>query len=167
MLLRSGFPPGKAVAIFSFANLMAVPGLFIGGVLTDRHGARAALPAVMVMQALGTLCLLGIGGPMAAEGGAATGGFILLWGLSGGLPSQIGSLRLAELIGTHAFATMLGVTFTTSGLVGALAPLITAELYERSGGYALPVAACGVATLAAALMTLAVPSRTKAALLAG
>lgn len=162
MLLRRGFLQETAVTIFSAANLMALPGLFIGGVLADRHGARVALPLVLLMQALGTLCLLGVGGPRFAGGGVAMAGFILLWGLSGGLPSQIGPLRLAELIGTRAFATMLGATFTISGLVGALAPLMTGVLYERSGGYALPVAACGGALVVAALLTLAMPSNAKA-----
>lgn len=157
--LRHGFAQHDAIAIYSVTNLMALPGLFIGGALADRYGARVMLPGALLLQAAGTLCLLGVGGADLAGSGVAIAGFILLWGLAGGLPSQIGPMVLADLIGSRAFASMLGVMFTITGLIGALAPVGTGWLYEVHGGYALPIIVCGLLAALAAFMTVRLQQR--------
>lgn len=157
--LRNGFAQEHAVAIYSATNLLALSGLLAGGALADRYGARAALPGALLLQAMGTLCLLGINGANLGGSGPAIGGFILLWGLAGGLPSQIGPMLLADLIGARAFATMLGVTLTIAGLLGALAPAATGWLYEIRGSYALPITIWGLLAVLAALLTLRVKQR--------
>ncbi|ARS27796.1 MFS transporter [Sphingomonas sp. KC8] len=157
--LRHGFAQDHAVTIYSATNLMALPGLFVGGALADRYGAKAALPGVLLLQAAGTLCLLGVTGSQTMGNGAAIAGFILLWGLAGGLPSQIGPMLLADLIGARAFATMLGVTLTITGLIGALAPVATGWLYDARGSYVPPIIICGLLTILAAFITLCVKRR--------
>lgn len=157
--LRHGFAQDNAVSIYSATNLMALPGLFVGGALADRYGAKVALPGILLLQSAGTLCLLGVGGAGLGGSGPAIAGFILLWGLAGGLPSQIGPMLLADLIGSRAFATMLGVTLTIAGLIGALAPAATGWLFEAHGSYALPILICGLLTIFAAFMTLWVKQR--------
>lgn len=159
MLLRAGYLQGNAVAIYGLSNLMALPGLLIGGVLADRLGARRVLPACLLLQAIGTFCLLGVGPDAGTVGNVAVAAFVLLWGLAGGLPNQVGPMVLAELIGTRAFATMLGVTLTISGLLGALAPAAAGWLYDASGGYALPVGSSGVLAVVAAVLTIGLRRR--------
>ena len=158
ILVKNGYQHQDAVTWYSVANFAALPGLFVGGFLADRFGARAVLPGALFMQAVGSSCLLWIG-----SGGsghiAAMLGFVLMWGLVAGLPAQVGSMLLAETVGRSAFPTLLGVIFAISGLVGAMGPLMMGVLYGMGESYALPIFACAaLAGLAAAMILPVRPS---------
>lgn len=136
MLESSGFRRAEAVSIYSVANLMAIPGLFLGGRLADRHGARLVLPLALLLQTAGTLCLLPLLLASSVTGQWLSAlAFVILWGPSGGLPGQIGPMRLAELARPASFTTLLSITFTIQALFGALAPLSVGVLVERYHSY--------------------------------
>lgn len=158
MLVKSGYSHEGAVTFYSIANLASLPGLFAGGFLADRYGARTVLPGAIALQAAGSLCLLWIGGGSVVQI-AAMAGFAMMWGLVAGLPAQVGSMLLADTVGMTAFPTLLGVIFAVSGLVGALAPLMMGLLYGIGNSYALPIFACAVLTALAAAMILLVRPR--------
>ncbi len=130
---------------------MSLPGLMIGGYISDRASARLLLPVILLLQAVGTAALLGIG--TAFWSPFAIGFFAIVWGGVAGLPAQAGSMLLGEIIGRRAYTAMLGVVFTITGFVGALAPTLVGLAYEATHGYALPIlllsALCLVAGVAA------------------
>ncbi|WP_375196711.1 nitrate/nitrite transporter [Sphingobium sp.] len=153
-LRHGGFDPADAVAIYSITNFMSLPGLVIGGLASDRISARILLPAILALQAAGTLALLGVGGAPLWQGRIAIALFIMLWGSVAGLPAQAGAMLLTEMIGQRAYAAMLGIIFTINGFVGALAPVAMGWAYEASRSYAVPVFCLGALTLLASFAAL-------------
>lgn len=156
-LQKSGYDPAGAVRIYGIANLMSLPGLIVGGYISDRVSARIMLPVILMLQAAGTGTLLAVGSPV--WGGAAVGIFIIVWGGIAGLPAQAGSVRLGELIGQRAYPSLLGILFTVTGFVGAAAPVLMGWAYEATGSYAWPLWFLTLLALIAALAALAKPPR--------
>ena len=152
-LQKSGYTAPDAIRIYGIANLMSLPGLLVGGYLSDRIGGRIMLPVVLALQAAGTAMLLGVG--LAAWDRLAVIGFIAIWGSISGLPAQGGAVVLGEMIGRRAYPAMLGIVFTVTGVVGALAPLLMGWLYTATGGYAWPIAMLALMALLATLAVLA------------
>lgn len=144
-LRKTGFSGSDAVTLFGVANFMSLPGLMIGGYLSDRVSGRILLPLILLIQSVGTLALLGVG-----HGYAAILLFILCWGGVAGLPAQAGSMLLGEIIGQRAYATMLGIVFTVNGFLAALAPAIMGWAYEATGGYSRPILVIAALCLLAA-----------------
>lgn len=139
---RIGLTPEVAALVYGVANLAALPGLLCAGALADRHGPRTILLVGLIMQSIGTFCLLGAAAHDHTVRVLAIAGFILVWGMAAGVPSQLGSIVLADLIGPRAYAQMLGVIFTLGGLLGAAGPVAMGALFEVTGGYLVPIAAC-------------------------
>lgn len=125
-LTANGLDRSDAIALYSLTNFMSLPGLVIGGLISDRVAARTLLPLILALQAAGTLALLGIGAPF-PFGLAATAAFVIVWGGIAGLPAQAGSLALKDVAGSRDFTNLLAVMFTLNGLVGALAPALLAQ----------------------------------------
>lgn len=146
-------PAPDAVALYSFTNFMSLPGLLIGGYLSDRVRVQVLFPTVLLVQGLGTLALLGMGdaGLMAT---AATAAFVLLWGGVAGLPAQAGSLMLREIAGRREFPALLAIVFTINGFVGALAPGLTGWLRDVTGDYRSAFALFGLIMIASAVAAL-------------
>ena len=142
-----------AVALYSFANFMSLPGLLVGGYLSDRVRVQILFPAILLIQAAGTLALLGMGdaGPVAM---AATAAFVVLWGGVAGLPAQAGSLMLREITGSREFPALLAIVFTINGFIGALAPGLTGWLRDATGDYRSAFALFGLVMIASAVAAL-------------
>ncbi len=158
--IAEGFSSGKAVSIYSIANLCGLPGLFIAGALADRVGAKRIMPVASVIIASGTFALLAID----ADGKfvfVALGTFIILWGLASGLPSQIGPIILAELVGMRAFPTLMGIKGAVVSLVGAFAPILIGVLFSVQGSYHLPFLVSGILALIAAPLFLLIQRSVK------
>lgn len=160
-LQKSGLTRNAAIELYSLTNFMSLPGLLIGGYMSDRISARWLLPSIVGVQALGTLALLGIGDGTPVQL-AATIGFVVLWGGVAGLPAQSGSLLLGDIVGARSFAGLLGMMFTIIGFVGALAPGLTGWLHDQSGGYAMPLGLfASILLLAAAASLWCRPAQTR------
>lgn len=134
---KHGVEQGTAIQLYSLTNFMSLPGLLVGGHLSDRVSARKMLSVIIGLQAIGTLALLGAGLDSVA-GLATIIAFVCLWGGVAGLPAQSGSLLLAELVGRRSYGTLLGIVFTINGFLGAGAPGLTGWLHDLGGGYSLP-----------------------------
>jgi len=155
-LRKTGFDTSEAVTLYGITNFMSLPGLMIGGYLSDRIRAYILLPLILILQGAGTFALLGAG-----NGPGAIILFILCWGSVAGLPAQSGSMLLGEIIGQRAYASMLGIIFTINGFVGALAPAIMGWAYEIAGGYSWPISLfAGLCLLAACASLLCRTHRT-------
>lgn len=146
-------PASDAVALYSFTNFMSLPGLLVGGYLSDRVRVQILFPAILLLQGLGTLAMLGMGdtGLLAM---VATGAFVLLWGGVAGLPAQAGSLMLREISGSREFPALLAIVFTINGFVGALAPGLTGWLRDATGDYRPAFALFGLIMIASAFAAL-------------
>lgn len=129
-----GVPSARAVELYSVTNFMSLPGLLIGGYVSDRVPARVLFPLIILAQAGGTLALVGVGMP-GVWGAIVTAAFVLVWGGVAGLPAQAGSLLLRDIVGGAQFAALLGIVFTVNGFVGALAPGLTGWLRDAAGDY--------------------------------
>lgn len=144
-LQKGGYDTATAVYIYGASNLMSLPGLLIGGFISDRIGGSKMLPTILAFQAVGTAMLLGVGiGSLDILGVI---GFIVIWGGVSGLPVQGGALFLGEMIGQKAYPFMLGIMFTITDAVGAFAPPLMGWTYELFGGYFWPVAMLAFITL--------------------
>ncbi len=150
-LIAQGYSSGNAVSIYSIANLFGLPGLFLCGFLADRYGAARVIPVAALVLALGTFALL----PVDAGDSFALpvlGTFVILWGMASGIPSQIGPIILAELVGMRAFPTLMGIKGALVSLVGALAPIATGALFAVQGSYHLPFMVSGLLAVVAVPM---------------
>ena len=87
-------------------------------------------------------------------------GFVVMWGLGSSIPSQIGPIILAELVGMRSFPALMGIRGAVVGLIGATAPILVGVLFAVNGNYSLPFIVCGLlALLAIPLYILAVRPR--------
>lgn len=152
-LQDSAMPASDAVALYSFTNFMSLPGLLVGGYLSDRVRVQILFPTILLVQGLGTLALLGMGdtGLLAM---AATAAFVLLWGGVAGLPAQAGSLMLRAITGSREFPALLAIVFTINGFVGAVAPGLTGWLRDATGDYRPAFALFGLIMIASAFAAL-------------
>jgi cyanate permease len=83
-------------------------------------------------------------------------GFILLWGASGNVFSQLIPAVLVERFGSRYLGTILGAQFAASGVAGSLAPMLTGLLVDRSGSYDMAIAVSASATVLSAALALAI-----------
>lgn len=145
-----------ATRIYSIANFVSVPGMFMVGALADRLGAKRVLPLGLVAQAIGTAGLL-IAAPHDTGGLIGIALFALFWGGSAGVAPQLGPMLIHDVAGRKNFGTLLGVNAATTGLVGSSAPLLTAVVKADFGGGYAPVFTlyAAMAVVAMALIRLA------------
>jgi len=159
-LSQGGVPIGRAVFLFSVANFFSVPAAPLAGLIADKVGARRVAPAGILVQALGTVALLGVfahGG----MGSAAMGAYSVLWGMACVTPGQIGPMLLEDVVGPRHFGVLLGVSTAVSGLLSAFAPMATAIF--RSAGFSFGFVFAFYALMCAAaalLLLLARPLRS-------
>lgn len=146
-LMIGGLSQPAALAAYSIANLLGLPALLLGGLLTDRVGPRTVLIGASLLLGVGTVTLLGT----QPFGMTAVVAFTLIWGIASALPSQSGSMLLADAVEPDDFAGLLGLNISAISLIGALAPAWTQWLREWSDNPALPI------WVYAALAWLAIP----------
>jgi nitrate/nitrite transporter NarK len=157
--VEGGLPIAKAVSIYSFANLAAVPALFLGGALADRLGARRVLRYAILAQGVGTFSLIVTVGHFSL-GPVAIVTFVVLWGISAGSPLVIGPIVLKDLVGGGNFGMLLGINSAISGIVSSLAPIQFGWIRELSGGYGTAFVIFGLLACAAAPLVSTVQSRS-------
>lgn len=134
-LVASGMQSETAVSVLSGNSLLSVPALLAAGILADRWRPERILGVALVAQGLGTLALLAVfmSNPWGMVFLAA---FVLLWGVTSGMPSQLAPLILRRIGAPEHYGMLLGVASAFGGTVSAFAPLLTAGLLDAGGGYA-------------------------------
>lgn len=148
-LLEAGFQAPFATAVFGSIGLVSVCGFFVNGVLADRWGARGVLGGGLLLCALSTLLLVLV---PSSIGHAAIVLFVVAWGATFNISSQLAPILLIEALGTRRFGEVFGLTNFFTGLASALGPIITGVIHDHMQGYAAAFA------LSAAVMALsAVP----------
>lgn len=136
-LHRSGYDLSSAVRVYSLANFMSLPGLLLGGWLSDRVDPHMVLSIILAVLVIGVAALLGVQHP--GLGLASIAAFVVVWGGASGLPVQAGSMVLSGMVEAHAYTAALAVIFTTIGIVGAAGPALVGLVYDATSGYFWPV----------------------------
>lgn len=132
-LIEAGFQTPFATAVFGSIGLVSVCGFFISGLLADRCGARGVLCAGLLVCAISTLLLLMV---PSSNGHAAIVLFVLAWGATFNISSQLAPVLLIDVLGTRRFGEVFGLTNFFAGLASALGPVITGVLHDQNNGYA-------------------------------
>lgn len=140
-----------ATAIYATANLLTAPAVIGAGLLADRFGAARVLVPAFWLQAAGSAALLAamLPGPLRYLALAA---FVLGWGATSSVALQTGPVLLRALVGERHYALILSYVVAAAGLVGALAPVISALIEEAFDNYRpvylLCAVFCGLAAVA-------------------
>ncbi len=154
LLGRAGYSPHIAALAFGGTWLVSGAGSLVIGHLADRFAPARVLAAVILISAVGILFLYGA--PAPRYGAVCLVAFILLWGASGNVFSQLIPAVLVERFGSRHLGTILGAQFAASGVAGSLAPMLTGLLVDRSGSYDLAIAVSVSATVLSAALALAI-----------
>ena len=154
LLGRAGYSPHTSALAFGGTWLVSGAGSLVIGLLADRFAPGRVLAAVILISAAGTLFLYGA--PAPRYGAVCLVGFILLWGASGNVFSQLIPAVLVERFGSRHLGTILGAQFAASGVAGSLAPMLTGLLVDRSGNYDMAIAVSASATVLSAALALAI-----------
>ena len=133
-LAAGGMPSESSVAVLSGNSLLSVPALLAAGILADRWRPERILGVALAAQGIGTLALLAVFVPN-PWGMVFLAAFVLLWGVTSGMPSQLAPMILSQIGAPEHYGMLLGASSAVGGTVGAFAPLLTAGLLETAGGY--------------------------------
>ncbi|MFT4266571.1 MAG: MFS transporter [Xenophilus sp.] len=136
-----GLPAGQAPLLIGLVGVGNVAGRLVLGGLGDRLGPQRLLLALNV--ALAVLHLLWL----AAGSVAALGAFALLFGLAQGGCIALYPTVTAELFGTRRLGAILGALYVSVGIAALFSASAAGWLFDRTHGYALPIALSGAAAL--------------------
>lgn len=145
-LIDAGYTSAFAASVFGSIGLVSVCGFFLNGLLADRCGAHGVLLVGLLVCAISTLALLLV--PSSVDH-AAIVLFVLAWGATFNISSQLAPILLIESLGMQRFGECFGLTNFFTGLASALGPLITGYLHDQLNGYGAAF------VLSAAVMALA------------
>ena len=143
-LVAGGIALPSAVAIFGYSNLVSTIGYFVAGILADRSGPKPLLPIALLMQAVGVASLLVVFD--ANWSWIATVVYVVVWGLSIGVPSQLLPMVLLEGTPASSFPFLLGISTAVSSLVSSFAPAINGWAVQASGGSTFSLLSVVIAT---------------------
>lgn len=159
-LLAAGYPSHTAIGLYGATGIAGLAGFLVFGALADRYGAWLAQVLGFALCAASILPLLALDARM---GLAAPLLFVVVWGATSGLSSQLAPLLLVDLQGVRHFGALMGFCGFVSGLAGAMAPLVTADLHRLTGAYAAGFALCAGSMALAAITTLPMRGRLSSA----
>ncbi|HTO70897.1 MAG TPA: MFS transporter [Myxococcota bacterium] len=144
--LREKLEPADASLVVSATALGSVLGRFLVGPLGDRVDKRWIAVALFSVQAVATFCF------SRAANGAALGVASFVFGLTMGNIFMLQPLLVAEYFGVASFASVLGTLQLVTQLASGLGPVAVGVAFERTGGYARPLAVLAGLALSAALV---------------
>lgn len=127
-LIEVGFTLDESTLIMTFTSFLACAGSFGAGVIGDRFGAKAGVCLTFVLGALGVILNLVPNEFIAILGVVCIGCVV---GSADNWPVNI----CAELFDRKMFSQVFGVMFPTIQLVGAIGPVLVAQVAQVCGGY--------------------------------
>lgn len=157
-LTSMGYSSKVAAVIFGGIGVAAMAGFPLFGVIADRYGARRALLLGIPVCALGVGVLLfandqvGLILPIL---------FVIMWGSTFNLSSQLSPLLLADLLGSRYFSFLLGLKNLIAGLISAVAPVITGWILDAEKSYSTVFKVWALAYGLALIPVLLMPARRK------
>ena len=137
-----------ASSVIGFALLV---GRIASGYFLDRYFGGSIALVICLGAALG-IALLGIGG----AGSVALAGAFLV-GLGMGAEVDIIAFLMSRYFGLQSLGATVGFAFAGFVIAGGVGPLVMGFAFDRTGSYRLPLAAFGVAAIAAAVLVTRLP----------
>jgi len=132
----------------------------VAGRLFERAVARHASLRFVGLAALGG-AVASLAGLAAATGSLAAAAAVIGYGTANGVITIVRGATPAELFGTRAYASAVGIVATANAVAAAVGPLAVVWLWAASGGYALALlalaAVASVALWAFAMATRSLP----------
>jgi predicted MFS family arabinose efflux permease len=165
LLVKAGYSPHAAALAFGSTWLVSGAGSLVFGVLADKFGPGRVLATLLFANACGTLFLFGT--PEPRYGVVCLVAFILLWGSSANGFTQLIPVVFVERFGPSHLGTVVGAQFAIAGVSGALAPMLTGLLVDRSGSYQVAIAVSASATLLSAVLASSIGSSKVASRVSG
>jgi MFS family permease len=152
-LISAGFSSRNAALVQSAQNLVAVPGLIIAGMLTDRFSGRKVAAVMLAGLGISALLLMEAGSKSPAWP-AYVFLFVVVFGCTAGVTAAVFPVALAEVVGLKRYGTLSGLTTFVGTFGMATGPLAVGHLFDVSGGYALGFKIGAGICFVAAAMTL-------------
>jgi len=152
-LLGSGYPSHAASRLFGAIGIAAMAGFLAFGALAERIGAKRALALGLIFCTAGAFLILPADHSRLGMSAAIV--FVLAWGATFSLPSQLTPVLLWELLGPRHFGLLFGINNLLIGLASSLGPLLTGHLYDSTQSYTVAFRVCAllmVIAVAAMLM---------------
>ena len=157
-LTSMGYSSKLAALIFGSLGIAGIVGFPICGVIADRYGARRVLLMGIPVCALGVAILLladkGVGLVIPVL-------FVIMWGSTFNLSSQLSPLLLADLLGERYFSFLLGLKNLIAGLISAVAPVITGWILDVEKSYSTVFKVWAMAYGLALIPVLFMPAKKK------
>jgi MFS family permease len=138
----------SAASVVGFALLV---GRIASGYFLDRYFGGSIALVICLGAALG-IALLGIGG----AGRVALAGAFLV-GLGMGAEVDVIAFLMSRYFGVQSLGATVGFAFGGFVVAGGVGPLVMGFAFDRTGSYRLPLAAFGVAAIAAAVLVTRLP----------
>jgi MFS family permease len=141
-----GATAGKAAVASSVVGVALLVGRIGCGYFLDRFFGGWVALVICVGAALG-IALLATGG----AGGVTLAGAFLV-GLGMGAEVDIIAFLMSRYFGLRSLGATVGFAFAAFVIAGGLGPLVMGFAFDRTGSYRAPLAAFGVAAIAAAVL---------------
>ncbi len=133
LLADAGGSPSQIASVVATVSAGSLIGRLITGAMLDRWSMRLVATLFYGGQAIGLLLLLvGMRWALAA-------GFLL--GMIQGAEIDLMGYLLARRFGRRAYARILGTCFAITLMAVVVSPVLTAQIYDRTGSYDLGLAA--------------------------
>lgn len=150
LLTDGGMAPAKAGAIAAIIGLAAIVGRLLVGILLDRIAPAAVAIALFLVAASGALILALFGAAYAVVAA-------LVLGLSVGAEGNLIAVLTARHFAASRYGQAYGALYALFLVGGALGPAVIGFLFDRTGGYQIPMfvaaGALAIASLAAFRLT--------------
>ena len=152
LLTDRGVGSSEAALVVSVMGAATLAGRLLTGWLLDHFVAIRVSIVLLSIAASGTFLLAGSSSFEAAVVAAA------LIGFGTGGEFDVIPYLLSRYFGLRALSTLYGLNWTAWGLAGAAGPVLMGRAFDTTGSYAVVLVGFGAATLAAAALTLILPS---------
>jgi len=140
--LGSGYSSPAAARLFGAIGVAAMVGFLVFGALAGRIGPKWSLALGLIFCTAGAFLIL----PADHDrlGMSAAIAFVIAWGATFSLPSQLTPVLLADLLGPRHFGFLFGINNLLIGLASSLGPLLTGHLYDSTQSYAVAFKVSGL-----------------------
>jgi len=152
-----GLSPTIAATIFGVMTGLNVVGAIGAGILADRFGRKNLLALVYLMRGCAYVLLLVV--PLFWPGAAAFWAFAALAGFSWIATAPLTTSLTADLYGTRALGTIVGVSFVFHQIGGFVSVMLAGFLHDLTGSYTLPFAIAGAMLFPAAISAFSIRER--------
>jgi len=149
-----GFSAEQGAAVISIIGITSIAGNFLGGVVTDRAGAKVTAIISALGMALAMIWLTVINHLWQIDL------FAVLYGLAnGGIVPSAGTLYGQTFDATH-IGKIMGMIYCSWALGAAIGPFIGGVLFDLRGNYILAFWVAAIAMTIAAVMAALIGRRT-------